>query len=140
MIPLYSRVPLPRKAAVCNQLFLSFVRRGVPILPSFSFKVELVFGLPFFSRYCAGSPFCSHPGLLFCFLFSFCHPQPPPPHLFLHSINLLGRSIYLFLSNSLSGSAYPQQIVPIDTSLFSSNSCSICIYLWHRFFWFQYLK
>lgn len=108
MIPLYSRdFKSPASKEGCLQPTLSFVRRIVPILPSFSFKVELVFSFLFFSLYCVGSRFLlasGHPFLLLVLLL------PPPAasfNLCLYRINLFGRSTYLFLSNSLSRSAYP---------------------------------
>ena len=100
-----SRVLLPRKA-VCNQLFLSSAGLSQSCRPLAS-KLNLFLAF-FFSPFIVWVlVFCSHPAILFCFLFSFCHPPAASFNLCLYRINLFGRSTYLFLSNSLSRSAYP---------------------------------
>lgn len=63
--------------------------------------------------------FCSHPGILFCFLFSFCHAQPPlSTYFFIVSTYLVDQLI------SFSQILYQGQLIPNKLSL-STHLCHI---------------
>ena len=138
MIPLYSRdFKSPAYKEGCLQPTLSFVRRIVPILPSFSFKVELVFSFLFFLRLLCGFSFFAR---IRASLSASCSPSATPSRLFqlislsyqlIWSINL-SLSLKFSIRVSLSLTNCPYQHISVISSLQTYVS-----FLWHLFFCFS---